>query len=76
MIGMIGRWKRIPAGMTPGGCPVYVCGNCGKSEHLHGVEFPKRKVVCDGCGRVNIYPHEQAYEEGTSLWQQDGERDG
>ena len=68
---MIGRWKRIPGGATPGGTPVYVCGKCEGSEHLHGAEFPRKKVVCDVCGRVNIYPFERAYEEGTEIWEDD-----
>ena len=50
------RWKQMPSGMTPGGTPVYVCGNCGKSDHLHGVEYPKRKVFCEECGCINMYP--------------------
>ena len=70
----IGRWVKdnTPGIMTPGGTPCYVCGGCGNSEHLHGVEYPKRKVVCDYCGRVNIYPWETAYETGSSLWEDDG----
>lgn len=64
----LGRWKQIPSGMTPGGTPVYACGNCGGSDHLHGAEFPRRKVICDCCGQINIYPWERAYEEGSSLW--------
>lgn len=71
---MIGRWKRIPAGMTPGGTAMYACGKCGGSEHLHGVEYPKRKTVCDNCGRINIYPHEKAYEEGSSIWEPDDQQ--
>lgn len=64
----LGRWKKIPSGMTPGGTPMYACGNCGGSEHLHGAEFPRRKMICDNCGQINIYPWERAYEEGSSLW--------
>lgn len=56
---MINRWKQIPAGMTPGGTPMYVCANCGKSEHLYGVEFPRRKVLCKECGSLNFYPWEK-----------------
>lgn len=47
---------------------MYACGNCGGSEHLHGAEFPRRKVICDNCGQINIYPWEMAYEEWSSLW--------
>ena len=69
---MIGRWvKVLGIYMSPGGAPAYVCGGCGGSEHLHGVEFQRRKVICDNCGRVNIYPWESAYEQGSSLWEDD-----
>lgn len=57
--------------MTPGGTPYFECGGCGGSGHLHGVEFLRRKIICDNCGRVNIYPWEKAYEEGSSLWKDD-----
>ena len=60
---MFGKWKRVHGYMTPGGTPVYVCENCGGSWHLHGSEFPKRKLVCDDCGSINIYPWEKSYEE-------------
>ena len=59
----IGVWKELKnAGLTPGGTPVYVCSKCGGSEHLHGVEFPKRKLICDECGSVNYYPWERIYD--------------
>ena len=58
-----GKWVRKPAGMTPGGTPLFACGNCGGSEHLHGAEYPQRKLICDHCGQVNIYPWEKSYEE-------------
>ena len=70
----IGRWKHVEGDfLTPGGTPYYVCGACGESGHLHGVEYPKRKVICDNCGRINIYPHETASEESSSLWEADKE---
>ena len=69
---IIGKWEKVKdAGMTPGGTPMYKCRRCGNSVHLHGVEFPNRKVICDVCGRVNIYPWETAYEQGSSLWEED-----
>lgn len=64
----LGRWKRVHGVVTPGGTPYFECGACGGSGHLHGVEYPKRKTICDVCGVVNIYPWEKAYEEGSSLW--------
>ena len=52
-----GKWKELEGGyLTPGGTPIYVCGECGGSEHLHGVEYPRRKMVCDQCGSINSYP--------------------
>lgn len=68
----IGRWREIKGNYaTPGGTPLYECGSCGGSQHLHGVEYRRRKVICDNCGRINIYPWENAYEEGSSLWEED-----
>lgn len=68
----IGRWKKVKGNyMTLGGTPQYECGSCGGSQHLHGVECQLRKVICDNCGRINIYPWEKAYEEGSSLWEED-----
>lgn len=69
---VIGRWKQLKGDFTtPGGTPYYVCGACGGSGHLNGCEYPRRKVICDACGRINIYPWERAYEEGSSLWEDD-----
>lgn len=69
---MIGRWKEVPGPyVSPGGTPVFMCGNCGESEHLYGAEHPSRKVICDNCGRANIYPWEKAHEQGSSLWEDD-----
>jgi len=68
----IGKWVKDDSdGLTPGGTPLYVCGKCGGSAHLHGVEYSKRKVICDECGRVNIYPWEMAHEQTSSLWEKD-----
>lgn len=65
----MGRWKQLKGDfLTPGGTPYWVCGGCGGSGHLHGVEYVKRKIICDNCGRINIYPWDQAYEVGSSLW--------
>ena len=72
---VIGRWKQpdMRGYTTPGGTPYYECGACGGSGHLHGCEYPRRKVICDNCGRINIYPWEKAYEEKSSLWEDDEE---
>ena len=58
-----GKWKQIPSGMTPGGTPVFACAACGGSEHLHGTEYPERKMICDSCGLINYYPWEKIIEE-------------
>ena len=59
-----GKWEKLKGTYcTPGGEPVYVCGFCGGSQHLFGVEFRKRKMVCDRCGAINSYPWEETLEE-------------
>lgn len=73
----ISRWVKVTGDFTtPGGTPYFVCGQCGGSGHLYGVEYSKRKVLCDGCGCVNIYPWERAHEGGSSLWEEPKEVDG
>lgn len=69
----IGRWvqPKMTGYTTPGGTPYFVCGHCGGSGHLFGVEYSKRKVICDGCGRINIYPWESAHEQGSVFWEDD-----
>ena len=67
IVSKIGRWKQIPAGITPGGTPMYACAQCGKSEHLHGVEYRRKKLMCYECGSVNVYPWEEIYEEEENI---------
>ncbi|MBR6705295.1 MAG: hypothetical protein IKI84_01265 [Clostridia bacterium] len=65
----LSRWKEVRGDfLTPGGTPYFECSLCGGTGHLHGVEYSKRKMICDNCGAINIYPWEKAYEEGSSLW--------
>ena len=72
----ISRWVKVTGDFTtPGGTPYFVCGQCGGSGHLYGMEYNKRKVLCDECGSVNIYPWEQAHEVGSSLWEEPKEAD-
>jgi len=59
----IGKWKQLHGYITPGGTPLFVCPKCGGSEHLHGVEYPQRRVVCKDCGQINVYPWEKTYDE-------------
>ena len=66
----IGRWKQVYGYVTPGGDPVFGCENCGGSEHCHGVEHPKKKLICDNCGSINLYPWEKSYDETSSLAQE------
>lgn len=54
-----GKWKKVPGYATAGGDPVFACGLCGGSEHVYGVEHPKRKSMCDQCGAFNVYPYEK-----------------
>ena len=66
----IGKWvepEDIHEYVTPGGTPYYQCSLCGGSGHLHGVEYPKRKLICDNCGAVNSYPWERTYEDASSF---------
>ena len=67
-----GKWKQLYGYATPGGTPVFVCGHCGGSQHLYGAEYPKRKLYCEQCGRINIYPWERAQEQGDGpFWEDD-----
>lgn len=68
-----GRWVEVHGYVTAGGDPVFECGHCHGSTHVHGVEHRKIKLLCDHCGRINIYPWEEAYEIGSSLWEDDEE---
>ena len=43
--------------------------------HIVVLIVPKKKVLCDNCGRINIYPWEKAYEQGSSLWEDDNDFD-
>ena len=79
----LGFWKRtgpVEAVMTsqsplemkpPEVTPIYVCGHCAGSDHMYGSMYPKRKVICDSCGRINIYPWEKAHEQGSNFWEVD-----
>ena len=56
--------------VTEGGDPIFCCENCGGSYHVYGVEHPQRKLICDNCGCVNLYPWEESYDETSSLAQE------
>ena len=56
----VGKWKQVHIGyMSPGGTPSYACPKCGGGEHLHGAEFPYKKLFCPICGQINVYPWEK-----------------
>ena len=55
--------------VTAGGDPIFCCKNCGGSYHVHGVEHPRKKLICDNCGCINLYPWEKSYDETSSLAQ-------
>ena len=54
-----GHWRQEHGYATAGGDPVFVCGSCGGSLHVYGVEHPKKRIVCSECGAINIYPWEK-----------------
>lgn len=56
----IGRWKKVEGNyITPGGTPWFECAQCGGGQHLYGVEYPKRVLVCPKCGSINLYSWEK-----------------
>lgn len=64
----VGKWVEPEDSndyVTPGGTPFYVCSFCGGTGHLHGVEYPRRKLICDNCGAVNSYPDEETYDDSA-----------
>ena len=48
-----GEWEVVPGGVTPGGDPWLRCPFCKakNSEHLGGIEMPKRWNYCPNCGK-------------------------
>ena len=58
-----GEWERVYGLVTPGGTPVFRCPMCHKSDHLHGAEYPKRKMYCESCGSITYYPWEKIYDQ-------------
>ncbi len=42
---------------TPGGDPVWICGNCGEGKHVYGIEnVNEPKCKCPDCGCEIKYP--------------------
>lgn len=59
-----GKWKKLVGNyVTAGGDPVFVCGKCGGSSHVYGIEHQTRRQICEKCGSINSYPWEKVYEE-------------
>lgn len=53
-----GEWRIIHGVLTPGGDPCWVCSNCGKDEHVCGIETPyTQHFICKNCGSHNDYNH-------------------
>ena len=53
-----GKWIHVTGYCTPGGDPVWACSECGKGEHVYGIEYPTYShnvsdgqwVSCPNCG--------------------------
>lgn len=53
-----GRWVKVPGFATPGGDPVWRCSECGKGQHVYGIEHGSygvdvsdgQWVTCPNCG--------------------------
>ena len=53
-----GRWVHVYGYATPGGDPVWRCSECGKGEHIYGIEHgtygadiaDHQWVACPNCG--------------------------
>ena len=52
-----GEWVRDHSQrwVTPGGDPVWVCSECHKGQHVHGIETPRGRDTCPDCGSKNVY---------------------
>ena len=51
-----GQWLIVHGVFTPGGDPCWYCSNCGKDQHLFGIECPKNQhSICKNCGSHNEY---------------------
>lgn len=59
-IGKRGHWVIVHGYCTPGGDPVWKCSECGKGEHVYGVEHGTygadiadgQWVTCPNCGAI------------------------
>lgn len=50
------EWIRVHGYCTPGGDSVFKCNNCGKDEHVMGIEHQYNyHEVCKNCGSHNEY---------------------
>lgn len=53
-----GKWIHVTGYCTPGGDPVWACSECGKGEHVYGIEYQTYShnvsdgqwVSCPNCG--------------------------
>lgn len=55
-----GHWVEVHGYATPGGDPVWACSECGKGQHVYGIEHGTygkdvsdgQWVTCPNCGTV------------------------
>lgn len=53
-----GQWVKVSGFVTPGGDPVWRCSECGKGQHVYGIEHGSygvdvsdgQWVACPNCG--------------------------
>lgn len=53
-----GKWIHVPGCCMPGGAPIWACSECGKGEHVFGIEYRSygarisgnQWVACPNCG--------------------------
>lgn len=57
-----GYWKKVGGYCTPGGDPVWCCSECGKGQHVYGIEYSSYSgdisdgqwVSCPNCGAMMV----------------------
>ena len=57
-----GTWVIVHGYVTPGGDPVWRCSECGKGQHVYGIEVASygadiaehQWVACPNCGAVMV----------------------
>ena len=57
-----GTWIKVHGYATPGGDPVWKCSECGKGQHVYGIEAGSygadiadhQWVACPNCGAIMV----------------------